>query len=69
MSIKIGDIEVAKEIIDLHYQVIRTQLILDFILNNNLITNRPDQARLRTIDDEALRLIQNKFPNMGIKKQ
>ena len=35
MSIQIGDLNIANEIIELHFQVIRTQIILDKLLIKN----------------------------------
>lgn len=69
MGIKIGDLDVASEIVDLRYQLIRTQLLLEEILRNNPTLLRLDQAALQRIDDQALQTLQTKYPTMGIQRQ
>ena len=69
MSIKIGDIEVANEIVELHFQVIRTQLLLEEIMRLNGISRYPDQTQIKQIEDRAITLLNQKFPTMGIAKK
>jgi hypothetical protein len=69
MSIKIGDIDIANEIVELHFQNIRTQLIIEDLLRQNPTLRRPDQDRLRAIEENAFRLLQEKFPNMGLTRK
>lgn len=69
MSIKIGDIDVINEVIELHYHLIRTQLLLEEILNNNPEIKQPSSSRTDAIDNEVIKILNNKFPNMGIKKK
>ena len=70
MSIKIGDIDVANEIVELHFQIIRTQLILEHILKNNaLISQSLNFETMQSIDKKAIEALQNKFPSMGIQKK
>jgi len=68
MGIKIGDVDIVKEIVDLNYQLLRTQLILEHILNNNANLNKPDSTSMKAIDDKAIETLQKKYPNMGISK-
>lgn len=68
MGFKIGDIDILKEIIDLHYQLIRTQLILEKIVNLNSTLEKPDSKTIEEIGKNALKILQNKFPSMGIKR-
>lgn len=69
MAIKIGDLYVATEIISLHYQVIRTQLILDRLIGSNpTLAQAVTQYFIRQIDDQAIERLRKKFPNMGISK-
>lgn len=69
MSLKIGDIEVANEIVELHFQVIRTQLLLEEIMKLNQIKNYPNQYQVKQIEERAINLLNEKFPNMGIAKK
>lgn len=69
MGIKIGDIEIANEILDLNYQVLRTQMILDEIIKSNPNMNRPTTEVLKQIDSKAIELLQKKYPTMGISKK
>lgn len=69
MSIKVGDIDLANEVIELHYQLIRTQLLLEEIVNSNPSLLRPNADRMRNVDERALQAIQQKFPNMGITRK
>ena len=69
MGIKIGDIEIANEIVELNYQVLRTQMILDEIIKNNPTMNRPSAEALKQIDSKAIELLQKKYPTMGISKK
>jgi hypothetical protein len=68
MSLKIGDIEVANEIIELHFQVIRTQLLLEEVMKLNKL-NYPNQSQIQQIEERAINLLNQKFPNMGIAKK
>ena len=70
--IRDGDIEVSKEIIELHYQLHRTQKILELLMNK-LSTALGTSGRLEPkdiaeADRDALEFVQKKFPNMGIEK-
>lgn len=69
MSIQIGDISVANEIVELHFQVIRTQLLLEEIMRLNNLTRYPDQNQVTQIEDRAIALLNQKFPSMGIAKK
>jgi len=67
MSIRIGDIEVAQEIVELNFQLMRTQLLLETILKNNKLLSISEQD-IKDSENKALTIIRNKFPNMGITK-
>lgn len=69
MSIKIGDIDVAGEIVELHFQVIRLQLILDKLVEAQPAALMSIRPALPQIEQKALELLQKKFPNMGIQKK
>lgn len=70
MSISIGDIDVAQEIVELNFQLRRTQKLLEFVINKaindpNILTSNDIEAA----DKDALEFVQKKFPNMGIGKK
>lgn len=69
MGIKIGDIDVASEIIELNYQLLRTQLILENLIRNNPNVTGLTQIELQDIDQRAFESIQQKYPSMGIAKK
>jgi len=68
MGIQIGSVDIANEIVELHYQMIRTQLLLDYVMKNNTIT-KPDQKLMQAFDNQAVEILQKKFPDMGIQKK
>jgi hypothetical protein len=69
MGIKIGDIDVVSEIIELNYQLLRTQLILEILIRNNPNLTGLTQIELQDIDQRAFESIQQKYPSMGIVKK
>lgn len=66
MSIKIGDINIAQEIVELHFQLTRTQLILENVLNKNPQLRKLSKDELEEIERKTLALLIDKFPNMNI---
>ena len=65
-KIIIGNLNVANEIVDLNYQILRTQLALEKIVNNASNVSDTSQIDLQEIDNRALDTLQKKYPNMGI---
>ena len=61
---KITSINIIEEIVDLNFQLLRTQLILEYILNNNSSLNKPDANQMKSIDDNAITSLQKKYPNL-----
>jgi hypothetical protein len=61
---KITNLNIIEEIVDLNYQLLRTQLILEYILNNNSSLNKPDANQMKSIDDNAITSLQKKYPNL-----
>jgi hypothetical protein len=57
-----------KDIVTLEYNLIRTQLILDHIVNNTPNIEAPSNDNMKDIDREALESIQKKYPDMGISR-
>ncbi len=69
MGISIGGIDLAKEIIELHFQLRRTQKLLELVINRSPVIGGvlgPDDIKLAEAD--ALDYVQKKFPDMGIQK-
>jgi hypothetical protein len=68
MGVKIGNIDIANEVVELHFQVLRTQLLLEEIIKRNNIRNLPTQLEMNAIEDRVIDVLNKKFPDMGIKK-
>lgn len=67
---QLGDIDVAGEIIDLNFQLLRTQILLEEVLKHNAETLKlPSQEAMAEINEFALKSIQKKFPNMNIARK
>lgn len=69
MSIQIGDLNIANEIVELHFQVLRTQLLLELILQRSGNSYRPTQTDVAEIESKAIEILNKKFPSMGITKK
>ena len=68
MGISLGGIDPVKEIVDLRYQLIRTQMILErVILTTKVLENNPNL--LDGIDEKVLTTIQATYPKLGIQKK
>ncbi|AJA69098.1 hypothetical protein HX045_14540 [Myroides odoratimimus] len=66
----LGDIDVAGEIIDLNFQLLRTQILLEEVLKHNAETMKlPSPEAMNEINEFALKSIQQKFPNMNIGRK
>ena len=70
MGISAGGIDISNEIVELHYQMRRTQKILEILLSKS-----PQLGQLLTSDDlilsdnDALDFVKKKFPDMGIQRK
>ena len=69
MGIKIGDLDIANEIVDLRYQLVRTQLMLEKIVNSNTNIITPSPEDMKEINDKAFQDIQEKYKSLGIHKK
>ena len=69
MGVKIGNIDIANEVVELHFQVLRTQLLLEEIIKKNNIRNLPNKAEMDAIENRVIEVLNKKFPDMGIKKK
>ena len=69
MSMKLGDVDVAQEIIELRHQLSRTQMILELVINKNTKTLvLPDEQEMKEIDDKAIDQLIKRFPNSVSRK-
>ena len=69
MGIKIGNIDIANEVVELHFQVLRTQLLLEEIIRRNNINNLPNQNEMNELENRVIEILNRKFPDMGIQKK
>jgi hypothetical protein len=70
MGIKIGDIDIAQEIVELNFQLRKTQKFLEILTNklsgNNVVLTNED---LELAEQDALKFVQEKFPNLGVQRK
>mgnify|MGYP000364252494 CR=1 FL=1 len=70
MGISIGGIDVANEIVELHYQLRRTQKILEILLAKTpQIGQSLTSLDMSLAEKDALDFVQKKFPEMGIQRK
>ncbi len=69
MSISVGGIDLTNAIINIEYELGRTQRILEWIVMNNPNLKAPTPSTMTQIDQEAFSALQKKFPEAGIKRQ
>jgi len=69
MGVKIGNIDIANEIVELHFQVLRTQLLLEEIIRKNSIKNLPSPEEMNVLENRVIDVLNKKFPDMGIKRK
>ena len=70
MGISIGSIDVANEIVELHFQLRRTQKLLEFVINKSpVVGGILTQDDINAADKDALDFVQKKFPEMGIERK
>lgn len=66
MSISVGGINLVEAIINMDYELGRTQRILDWVVSNNQL-KMPDQDALNKINSDAMKVLQIKYPAAGIE--
>jgi hypothetical protein len=69
MSIRVGGIDLGSAVINLEYELMRTQRILEWVINNNNAISGPSQNVMTQIEKEAFSALQNKYPDAGIQKK
>ena len=68
MSISVGGINLTDAIINLEYELNRTQQILEWVLNNNQGLNAPTSEAMNKIDSNAVKSLTKKYPQAGIQQ-
>lgn len=66
---KIGDINVPNSLLDLEHRLIIMEQYVNYIIQNNKNLKHPDQLEFEQFQDNALTILQKKYPSMGIKKK
>lgn len=67
MGMKIGSVDPVNEIVDLHYRCAKLEKLLETLLNKGGGLGLT-QSDIAEADDAALTFIQNRFPELGIKR-
>jgi hypothetical protein len=65
---KIGDIDVANSIVNIEYDVNVLQQFVNYLMQNNPSLKLPTQEELNSFQETSVRTLNQKYPNMGIKK-
>jgi hypothetical protein len=65
---QIGDINVANTLLNLQSKVMVLEQVLGYIMDKNPNIDRPNQKTMELMESNALRQLQELYPNMGIKK-
>ena len=69
MSISVGGINLAESVLNLEYELNRTQQILEWIVVNNQHVSGPPPEVMKKIDDSATSELIKKYPQAGIQKR
>ncbi len=70
MGINVGGVDIVGEIVELNFQLRRTQRLLEIVLGKGHVTGGVLTARdLELAEKDALEFVQKKFPDMGIHKK
>lgn len=65
---KIGDIDVTNSILNLEHDMNVLQQYLDKLIQNNPNLKYPTKLDLEGFQKNALRMLEKKYPSMGVKK-
>jgi len=70
VGISIGGIDLANEIVELHFQLRRTQKLLEVVINKTPnMAGILTQDDIKAADDDAFDFVRKKFPEMGIERK
>jgi len=67
MSIKIGDFDVAKQLLDNEFRISVLEKLLEKVLNNNRNLILPNQTEIEEMRKATAEALKNKYPNSGIE--
>ncbi len=69
MTIQLGNIDLMKEITELWFELVKTQAILETVVNKNKKENILSESELRQCEDKAFTAVKNRFPSLSIKRR
>lgn len=64
---QIGDINVVESLINTEIRLAVLERAFDFVMRNNYSLTKPSQQDIEDFRKEALKVLQTRYPNMGIK--
>ena len=67
MGIEIGGINLTEAIVNIDYQLMRTQKILEWVVNNNELLSAPDEETMVKINKEVTNTLKKRYPRAGLK--
>lgn len=67
MSIKIGDFDIANELLNNEFRVSTLEKVLQTIIDNNKTLTLPTQEDLENIRIQTAEQLKKKYPNSGIE--
>ena len=66
MGIKFGEID-SSQILENEYRIGVLERLFEWFLQNNVNVKRPNKAEIDVIRTEVISVLQQKYPNSGIK--
>lgn len=67
MGIKIGDVDVSRQIIENEFFIKTIDKYFDLIFKKNPSLNKPTIEEVEAIKQEVIKELQNKYPNSGLE--
>ena len=67
MSLKIGDFDVANQLLENEFRIGTLEKLLERVINSNPNLNRPTQADIENIRIQTAEELRRKYPNSGIE--
>lgn len=65
---KVGELDLVTAIIQAEQRLHVLEKSLDYITSNNRSLDLPSRGKVEEFREEALSVLQNKYPSLGIKK-
>jgi len=66
---QVGDLDVVNTIIDLQNRVMILEEVLGYIMQKNSSIEKPNQKTIEMFEANALKRLQELYPNMGVQKK